>query len=63
LLFGLELPAQPDVPVEVLALADARVAAREARDFEEADSLRAQIEALGWEMQDLGDSYRLVARV
>ena len=63
LLFGLELPSQPDIPPEVLQLADARVAAREARNFEEADRLRAEIEALGWEMQDLGGSYRLVARV
>jgi cysteinyl-tRNA synthetase len=62
-LFGLELRSQPDVPAEVLELADARVAAREARNFDEADRLRAEIEARGWEMQDLGDSYRLVAKV
>jgi cysteinyl-tRNA synthetase len=61
--FGLELPSQPDVPAAVFELADARVAAREARDFQEADRLRAEIEALGWEMQDLADGYRLVARV
>ena len=44
--------------------AGARVAARAARDFEEADRLRAEIEALGWEMQDMPDGgFRLVARL
>src|SRR4051812_46152417 len=62
LLFGLPLPQHPEAPQQVLELADARFAARAARDFEEADRLRAQIEALGWEMQDMpGGGFRLVA--
>ena len=45
-------------------LADARSAARAARDFEEADRLRAEIEALGWEMQDMpDDGFRLVKKL
>ena len=64
LLFGLPLPLHPDAPPEVMELADARVAARAARDFEKADRLRAEIEALGWEMQDMPDGgFRLVARL
>ena len=47
-----------------MELADARFAARAARDFEEADRLRAELEALGWEMQDMPDGgYRLVAKL
>ena len=64
LIFGLELPLHREAPPEVMELAGARVAARAARDFEEADRLRAEIEALGWEMQDMPDGgFRLVARL
>ena len=37
---------------EVVELAERRVAARAARDFEAADALRDEIEAAGWEMRD-----------
>ena len=64
LLFGLPLPLHPEAPGEVMELADARFAARAAREFEEADRLRAELEALGWEMQDMPDGgYRLVAKL
>jgi cysteinyl-tRNA synthetase len=64
LLFGLPLPLHPEAPSEVMELADARFAARAARDFDAADRIRAEIEALGWEMQDLPDGgFRLVARL
>jgi cysteinyl-tRNA synthetase len=64
LLFGFPLPLHPEAPQAVLDLADARSAARAARDFEEADRLRAEIEALGWEMQDMpDDGFRLVKKL
>jgi cysteinyl-tRNA synthetase len=64
LLFGLPLPLHPEAPREVMELADARIAARAARDFDEADRLRGELEALGWEMQDMPDGgYRLVAKL
>jgi cysteinyl-tRNA synthetase len=64
LLFGLPLPLHPEAPREVMELADARFAARAARDFEEADRLRTEIDALGWEMQDMPDGgFRLVAKL
>jgi Glycosyl transferase family 2 len=44
----------PDPPVDVRRLLDERAAAREARDFGRADELRDRIEALGWEVQDVG---------
>ena len=64
LLFGFPLPLHPEAPQEVMDLADARSAARAARDFAQADRLRAEIEALGWEMQDMpDDGFRLVKKL
>ncbi|MDD5947052.1 MAG: cysteine--tRNA ligase [Oscillospiraceae bacterium] len=42
----------PEVPAEVLALAEERKAARQAKDFAKADALRAEIQALGWEIRE-----------
>jgi hypothetical protein len=41
------------------ALADQRAAARAAREYARADSLRAEIEAAGWRIVDQGTAYRL----
>ena len=61
--FGLESLAESEkAPAEVVQLADRRQEARAARDFEEADRLRAEIEAAGWEARDAADGYRLVRR-
>jgi cysteinyl-tRNA synthetase len=61
--FGLESLAElPEAPPEVVALAQRRQEARAARDFAEADRLRAEIEALGWEVRDVEGGYRLVPR-
>jgi cysteinyl-tRNA synthetase len=42
----------PDVPDEVVELAAARERARAGRDFDEADRLRHEIRARGWEVRD-----------
>jgi hypothetical protein len=47
------------VPDEILDLAHARAAAREARDWAEADRLRAAIEAAGWRIADRGTDFAL----
>jgi cysteinyl-tRNA synthetase len=61
--FGLETLADEDVaPADVVELAERRQEARAARDFEEADRLRAELEAAGWEARDEGGGYRLVPR-
>ncbi len=48
------LGARPigEVPAQIMALAEARDAAKKARDFAQSDSLRAQIRALGWLVED-----------
>lgn len=41
-----------EIPPEVLRLADARAAARKERNFAEADRLRDEIAALGWQIKE-----------
>jgi cysteinyl-tRNA synthetase len=61
--FGLaSLAEQQEAPPEVVELAERRRQAREARDFEEADRLREEIEAAGWEARDVADGFQLVPR-
>jgi cysteinyl-tRNA synthetase len=61
--FGLESLAEAEeAPPEVDALAERRLQARAERDFDEADRLRAEIEAAGWEMRDEAGGYSLVRK-
>lgn len=61
--FGLAswVPKVEDVPADVCAVADARWAARNAKDWSEADRLRGELTALGWTMKDGKDNYTLVS--
>ncbi len=62
-IFGLEsLAEEEEAPAEIVDLAARRQAARESRDFEEADRLRDELEAAGWEARDEPGGYRLVPR-
>lgn len=65
-IFGLDLkawrPPVEAIPETVNALAAARAAARAARQWAEADRLRAELHAVGWEMEDRGDGYVLRRR-
>jgi cysteinyl-tRNA synthetase len=61
--FGLaSLAERREAPSEVVALAERRAAAREAREFDEADRLRDAIEAAGWDVRDVADGFTLVPR-
>jgi cysteinyl-tRNA synthetase len=62
-IFGLEaLGEEQAAPPEIVELAKQRHEARAARDFDEADRLRAEIEAAGWEARDVADGFQLVPR-
>jgi cysteinyl-tRNA synthetase len=56
------VPRQETIPAAVQALADARQNARRAKQWAEADRLRAELAAAGWEMEDQADTYRLRKR-
>jgi cysteinyl-tRNA synthetase len=59
--FGLEsLAVADDVPPEVVELAERRQSARAAGDYAEADRLRDELVATGWEARDEPDGFRLV---
>ncbi|MFL6028812.1 MAG: cysteine--tRNA ligase [Gaiellaceae bacterium] len=61
--FGLAaLAEEVSAPPEIVELAERRSEARAARDFDEADRLRAEIEAAGWEPRDVADGFRLVPK-
>jgi len=53
------MPTDP-APQPIVDLAEARAAARRARDWATADQLKAQIEADGWKVVDTGTLYDLV---
>jgi cysteinyl-tRNA synthetase len=57
-------PVEDDVvaPAEAQALAAKRDAAREAKNYAEADALRAQLEGMGWQVEDGAGGTRLRPR-
>jgi cysteinyl-tRNA synthetase len=56
------VPRQETIPPEIQSLADARAAARRGRQWAEADRLRGELAAAGWEMEDLASGYKLRRR-
>jgi cysteinyl-tRNA synthetase len=64
-IFGLESIAEmEDAPADLAELAGRRRDARESKDFAEADRLRDEIAAAGWEVRDVAEppGYQLVRR-
>jgi len=55
----LEEEASP-IPSEIQKLADERVAAKAAKNWARADELRAQVESLGWRIEDSKDGMKIV---
>ena len=62
-LFGLgSLAERVEAPAALVALAEHRQGARASRDFAEADRLRDEIAAAGWDVRDVPDGFELVPR-
>jgi cysteinyl-tRNA synthetase len=62
-LFGLgSLAESATAPLELFALAELRQRARAERDFTEADRLRDEIAAAGWEVRDVSEGFQLVPK-
>ena len=49
-------------PAEIIALADARAAAKANKDWATADALRGEIDAAGWTVLDGKDGYKIVKK-
>jgi cysteinyl-tRNA synthetase len=61
--FGLtSLAEQADAPPDIRELAERRERARAERAFGEADRLRVEIEAAGWEVRDVAEGFQLVPK-
>jgi cysteinyl-tRNA synthetase len=61
--FGLDsLALQTEAPIEVIELAQSRELARQQRRFDDADTLRRQIEEAGWIVRDEPAGFQLVPR-
>jgi cysteinyl-tRNA synthetase len=58
-LFGLDTH-RSEAPAEIVALAERREQARGEKDFAEADRLRDEIAAAGWEVRDVAGGFQLV---
>jgi cysteinyl-tRNA synthetase len=56
---GIQLVAGAEVPAEIENLARLRDEARGAKDWAEADRLRDEIRAAGWEVEDTADGTRV----
>jgi cysteinyl-tRNA synthetase len=60
-LFGLgDLGDKVEAPSEIAVLAQARMEARTARDFDASDRLRDEIASAGWEVRDVPGGFELV---
>jgi cysteinyl-tRNA synthetase len=56
------LDQEPTLPEAVQKRVDARQQAREAKDFAASDRLRAEIEAMGYQVQDTKDGVKVVKK-
>jgi cysteinyl-tRNA synthetase len=49
---GIGTKAEAEAPPEIIALAEARTAAKKAKDFKRADAIREELKAKGWTIED-----------
>jgi len=49
---GIGTKSEAEIPAEILALAEARTAAKKAKDFKCADAIRDELKAKGWVIED-----------
>jgi cysteinyl-tRNA synthetase len=49
---GIGAPVETEAPAEIVALLEARQAARKAKDFKRADAIRGELKAKGWVIED-----------
>jgi cysteinyl-tRNA synthetase len=56
---GIGVKTEAGIPTEISALAEARTAAKKAKDFPRADAIRAELKAKGWAIEDTAKGPKL----
>ena len=56
---GIGVNTETEIPAEILSLADARAAAKKARDFKRSDAIRDELKARGWVIEDTPKGIKL----
>ena len=56
---GIGIKNESEIPAEIQALADARTAAKQARDFKKSDAIRDELKAKGWVIEDTPKGIKL----
>jgi cysteinyl-tRNA synthetase len=56
---GIGTPAEAEAPAEIVALLEARQAARQAKDFKKSDAIRDELKAKGWTIEDTTQGSKL----
>ena len=56
---GIGTKSETEIPAEILALAEARTAAKKAKDFKRADAIRDELKAKGWVIEDTPKGLKL----
>jgi cysteinyl-tRNA synthetase len=56
---GIDAPAEAEAPPEIIDLLEARQAARKAKDFKRSDTLRDELKAKGWAIEDTPKGQKL----
>ncbi len=56
---GIGVKAEAEVPAEILALANERTAAKQARDFKRSDAIRDELKSKGWVIEDTPKGIKL----
>jgi cysteinyl-tRNA synthetase len=56
---GIGVKTETEVPAEILVLAEARTAAKKAKDFKKSDAIRDELKAKGWVIEDTPKGIKL----
>jgi len=57
--FGIGTKSETEIPAEISALAEARVAAKKAKDFKRSDAIRDELKSKGWVIEDSPKGFKL----
>ena len=56
---GVGTKGEAEIPPEISALAEARTAAKKAKDFKKSDAIRDELKAKGWVIEDTPKGIKL----